>query len=113
MTNRLMTIDDVVTDKELRAYFRTYAKALAYHARELAMAAGTLGAMLRIHDQRASRKRAGQIVRPIALASVLMFAAARYLKLACRRFETQYAPELQAAGRRKKRSGRRELKFGD
>lgn len=110
---RLMTIDDVEDDADLRKCLRNNIKVATYLSIQLAMMAGTLGAMLKHHDKMFGKNRRRYVVRPILLASGVVMLIARFLRLAGKRFEIEYGPELQAAGRRKNKPRGRVMKFGD
>lgn len=108
---RIMQIDDVETDEDLKRWYAQNRKAMNYFVREFASAAPQLAAMLKPHDERAGLKRRSKVVRPIALAAAVMILIAKYLTLSARRFETEYSTELRAS-RRRSPQPRRSMKFG-
>lgn len=111
-TLRVMTIDDVQTDEDLKRYYAYNRKLVTFLAREFANTAAELAAMLKAHDEKAGKKRRGKVVRPMALAAGVLILVARYVTLSCRRFEVEYQPEIQANRRGRARRGRRTMDFG-
>jgi hypothetical protein len=109
-TIRVMTIADVHNDQDLKDYYKYNRKMMTYLAREYAATAAELGAMLKAHDQRYGKKRRGKVVRPLALAAGVLVLVSRYITLSAKRFDVEYAPELDRAGR-KKVAGSRTLNF--
>lgn len=108
---RVMTIDDVQTDEDLKRYYAYNRKLVVFLAREFANTAAELSAMLKAHDERSGKKRRGKVVRPIALAAAVLILVGKYVTLSARRFETEYQPEIEGNRRRKPR-GRRSMDFG-
>lgn len=110
-TLRVMVIDDVTTDDDLKRYYEHNRKVANFFAFQFALAASSLRAMLREHDKRTGRRgRAARVARPMALAAGIMTLVAKYLALSAKRFEMEYAEELRAAGR--PRTKARTMKFG-
>jgi uncharacterized membrane protein len=112
MSNNLkvMTIDDVVNDEDLKRYFEYNRKTINFFAYQFAVAAASLKAMLKDHDKRAGRNRRAKVARPLALAAGIMVLVAKYLALSARRFDQEYATERQAAGRQRRAA--RSMRFG-
>ena len=108
---RIMVIDDVTSDADLKRYYEHNRKLINFFCLQFALTAAQLKAMLREHDKRSGQHRAASVARPIALAAGIMVLVSKYLALSARRFELKYQPELQAAGRARRRS--RTLNFGD
>ncbi|NUR59424.1 MAG: hypothetical protein HOV87_12260 [Catenulispora sp.] len=108
---RIATIDDVETDEDLVKFLQYNRKMMLVFAREYASSAAELGAMLKVHDKRSGVRRRHKVVRPIALAAGVMILICRYMSLAAKRFQVEYAPEIEAAGRRS-RTGNRTIRFG-
>jgi hypothetical protein len=111
-TPRVFTIDDVQNDEDLRRYFANNRKLITWLAREYANSAAGLSAMLKPHDQRSRKKRRSKVVRPMALAAAVLILISKYLTLAAKRFEVEYREEIQASGRKPRRTNRT-MNFGD
>lgn len=108
-------IDDVTEDEQFIAYLNYWRKLLNYLAYQMALAAAQTKAMLRVHDKRARERRAHKVARPLALAAGLFVAASKLLAMAAKRFQVEYAREIEA-GRRPKRhpgAGTRNIRFGN
>jgi hypothetical protein len=112
-TLRIMTIDDVQNDEDLKQYYAYNRKLVTFLAREFANTAAELSAMLKAHDERApgGKKRRGKVVRPMALAAGVLILVSKYITLSSRRFATEYQQEIEANRRRPTR-GRRNFTFG-
>lgn len=110
-TLRVMTIDDVQTDEDLKQYYAYNRKLVVFLAREFANTAAELSAMLKAHDERAGVKRRGKIVRPMALAAGVLILVGKYVTLSARRFEREYQQEIEHNRRRPQR-GRKTMNFG-
>jgi hypothetical protein len=110
-TLRIMTIDDVETDEDLKRYYSYNRKLITMLAREFANTAAELSAMLKAHDERAGVKRRGKVVRPMALAAGVLILVSKYVTLSSRRFAAEYQPEIDNNRRRPQR-GRKTMNFG-
>jgi hypothetical protein len=110
-TLRVMTIDDVQTDEDLKQYYRYNRKLVVFLAREFANTAAELSAMLKVHDERSGKKRRGKVVRPMALAAGVLILIGKYVTLSARRFEREYDQEINSNRRRPQR-GRKTMNFG-
>jgi hypothetical protein len=110
-TMRIMTIDDVQNDEDLKQYYAYNRKLVTFLAREFANTAAELSAMLKAHDEKAGKKRRGKVVRPMALAAGVLILVSKYVTLSSRRFATEYQPEIEANRRRPQRA-RRNFNFG-
>lgn len=107
---RLMVIDDVTTDADLKSWYEHNRKTINFFCLQFALAAAQIKAMLREHDRRSGHARAAAVALPIALAAGVMVLVSKYLALSARRFDQRYQPELSAAGRKPARN--RTLHFG-
>jgi hypothetical protein len=112
-TLRIMTIDDVENDEDLKRYYAYNRKLIVFIAREFANTAAELSAMLKAHDERSGRKRRGKVVRPMALASGVLILVSKYVTLSSRRFKAEYAEEIDSANRRRPQRGRKSMNFGN
>lgn len=112
-TMRIMTIDDVENDEDLKRYFAYNRKLIVFMAREFANTAAELSAMLKAHDDRSGKKRRGKVVRPMALASGVLILVSKYVTLSSRRFKLEYAEEIESANRRRPQRGRKSMNFGN
>jgi hypothetical protein len=108
---RIMTIDDVENDEDLKRYYNYQRKLITFLAREFANTAAELSAMLKAHDERAGKKRRGKVVRPMALAAGVLILVSKYVTLSSRRFAVEYQPEIDN-NRRRPRRGAKTMNFG-
>lgn len=107
---RVMTIDDVNTDEDLKRFFKTTRSIVNALSMMLALAAATLKAMLKDYDKKAGKRRRGKVARPLALAAGTLILVSKFLTLAARRFDQEYNEEIAASGRRRQQS--RRIRFG-
>jgi len=103
---RVMTMDDVQTDADLRRFLKTMRDMSNAVSMVFALAAADITAMLKDYDKRAGRNRRGRIARPLALAAGSMVLVSKLLTLAGRRFDQEYEQEIAASGRRRHESRR-------
>lgn len=109
---KLTTIDDVANDEDLLRYYETHRRLLNYLSHQLAMAAASVKAMLRVHDKRPGGRagRAARVARPLALAAAALILVSKYVTISARRFSLEYDEEITA--RRGRRRTSRPFTFG-